>query len=98
VERNETGLVQCVLQALAGPEARLLGRLDVDLGARLRIAPFSAGALGHDEYAKAGQSYLVSGLECIRDHFKDAVDGLGRIVFGEPGVVCQSLDEIDFVH
>ena len=58
--------VQQNLQLLAGAEARLLGGLDGDFFAGLRIAAFAARAGGDHEHAKAGQTNFVARLQRLR--------------------------------
>src|SRR6185312_4913579 len=95
---TDAGSVERILQLLAGPEARLLGRLDGDLFAGLGISALAAGAGCHDKDAKAGEPHLFSGLEGGSDEVEDPIHGLGGIVLGKTGRIRKLLDEVVLVH
>jgi len=93
-----TELVQGILQLLAGAEARLLGRLDRDLFAGLRIAALATGAGRHHEHAEPCEPDLVARLERSRDQVEHAIHGFGRVILGQARMIGQLLDEIVLVH
>src|SRR5262249_51307991 len=94
----EPNLVQHVLELLARAKAGLLGRLDGDLFASLRIAAFSAGASGDDKDAKTREPDLFAALQRLRNQVEDAVYRFRRIVLGKTGVVGKLLNQIILVH
>src|SRR5262245_44175046 len=91
-------LVQGIFELLAGAETGLLGRLDRDFLARLRIAAFAARALRHHEDAKARQSYSIAALKRLGNEVKYAIYGFRRIVLHETRAVRKLLNEVVLVH
>src|ERR1700743_1256662 len=91
-------LVQRILELLAGAEARLLGGLDRDLLAGLRISALAAGPRRDDEHAEAGETHFVTRLEGGRDQIENAIHGLGRGVLVQSAMLGQLLDEVVLVY
>src|SRR6185312_9694722 len=91
-------LVEGILELLAGAEARLLGGLDGDLLAGLRIAALAAGARGHHEHAEAREADFLTRFERGGDQVEHALDRLGGGVLVDARVLGELLDEIILVH
>ena len=89
-----------ILQRLAGPEFRHLGRLDLDSGTRSRVAARPGGPLAYRERAKTRDGHaaalLQGGLDTTDQGFQGAPGGglgdvsLGGDVFDEFGLVQRS--------
>src|SRR5665213_120822 len=78
-ELTEVRSVERVFELFAGAEARLLGRLDRDFLARLRVAAFAARARCDNENAKAGQTHFIARLERVGNQIEHTVYGFRSV-------------------
>src|SRR5579871_1800222 len=85
-------LVEGILELLAGAEAGLLGRLDGDLFAGLRIAALAARPRRHNEHAEPGEPDFFARLKRGRDQIEHAIHRLGGVILRQAGMVGQLLD------